>query len=116
MLSMIYNYSVLRATTGSFLLAYLDGINPDITVKIMLIKTNIIAEFIGKVATLFIPAKLFIIIFIGIFRSKVITIPNVPDISPIINVSALNTRDISFFLAPIALKIPISFVLSKTDI
>mgnify|MGYP006990144687 FL=1 len=36
--------------------------------------------------------------------------------NPTINVSALNTLDMSFFDAPIALSIPISFVLSNTDI
>ena len=41
--------------------------------------------------------------------------PIIPDIKPIMNVSALNTLEISFFDAPIALNIPISFVLSNTE-
>ena len=57
-----------------------------------------------------------IIILVGINRSKVIPIPISPDNKPIINVSALNTLEISFFDAPIALKIPISYVLSNTEI
>ena len=54
--------------------------------------------------------------FIGGIKAYVIPTPNNPDNNPIINVSALNTRLISFFLAPNAFKIPISFVLSKTEI
>ena len=42
--------------------------------------------------------------------------PNTPLINPIMNVSALNTRVISFLLAPIDRKIPISFVRSNTEI
>ncbi len=53
---------------------------------------------------------------IGIFNKTVIPIPNAPAVKPTINVSALNTLEISFLEAPIALKIPISFVLSRTDI
>ena len=43
-------------------------------------------------------------------------IPSNPAAAPIIKVSALNTLDISFLEAPILLKIPISLVLSKTEI
>ena len=53
---------------------------------------------------------------IGINNSKVIPIPNNPATNPTINVSALNTREISFFDAPIARNIPIYFVLSNTEI
>ena len=53
---------------------------------------------------------------IGILRSSVTPIPMTPAVKPIINVSALKTRETSFLLAPIALKIPISFVLSNTEI
>ena len=42
--------------------------------------------------------------------------PNTPLINPIMNVSALNTRVISFLLAPMERKIPISFVRSNTEI
>ena len=41
-----------------------------------------------------------------------ITIPKSPDSSPTMNVSALKIDEILRFEAPIALKIPISFVLS----
>ena len=42
------------------------------------------------------------------------TIPIRPANKPIINVSALNTCEILRFEAPIALKIPISFLRSNT--
>ena len=51
-----------------------------------------------------------------VYKRQVIPIPNNPAINPTINVSALNTLEISFLDAPIALNIPISFVLSSTDI
>ena len=53
---------------------------------------------------------------IGTFNTRVINIPNTPLINPIMNVSALNTRVISFLLAPMERKIPISFVRSNTEI
>ncbi len=54
-------------------------------------------------------------LFIGSVKSNVIPTPIIPDIKPIMNVSALNTLEMSFFDAPIALSIPISFVLSNTE-
>ena len=45
-----------------------------------------------------------------------IKIPIKPEVIPIIKVSGLNTLEISFLRAPKLLKIPISFVLSKTEI
>ena len=53
---------------------------------------------------------------IGIFNKIVIIIPIHPLVSPIIKVSALNTRETSFLLAPMLLKIPISYVRSNTEI
>ena len=75
-----------------------------------------IAPFKGNLAILDIPVIDLIIILTGIFNNNVIHIPNKPAINPTINVYALNTLDISFLLAPMALNIPISFVLSSTDI
>ena len=116
-MTLLLVYSVLNASTGSFLLAILDGINPAIIVRTMLITTKIIAAFTGKTAfTVSILVKEWIILLIGILSNSVTTIPKIPAINPTINVSALNTLDISFLEAPIALKIPISFVLSNTDI
>ena len=41
--------------------------------------------------------------------------PNTPEHSPMMNVSALKTCLISFFRAPIARRMPISFVRSTTE-
>ena len=46
---------------------------------------------------------------------KVINIPKTPLVKPIINVSALNRYDTSFFLPPNDLITPISLTLSTTD-
>ena len=108
-------YSERKATTGSFLLAYLDGISPDIIVNPTDMIIKVIPPAIGNEATFFMPDKFSMMMFIGMFSKMVMIIPNVPDINPIMNVSALNTLETSFFLAPIALKIPISLVLSRTD-
>ena len=90
-------YSVLRAITGSFLLATLDGIKPAITVKTILINTNIIAPTIGSDALTSIPLALFIIEFINTLSITVTPTPINPAVIPTINVSALNTLDISFY-------------------
>ena len=109
-------YSVLNAITGSFLLAIFAGINPAIIVNIILIATSMIPATAGNDTFISTPVRLNIILFIGIVNNTVIPIPINPEINPIMNVSALNTLDISFLDAPIALNIPISFVLSNTDI
>ena len=109
-------YSTLNDSTGSFLLAILAGIKPAIIVKTTLITTNIVPPTQGKLLIPLTPAIACIIRFIGIFNNNVIPIPSNPATKPIIKVSALNTLEISFLEAPIALKIPISFVLSSTDI
>ena len=46
----IYFYSVLSATTGSFLAALLDGMIPEIRVKNTLIATSITAAAMGSCA------------------------------------------------------------------
>ena len=53
--------------------------------------------------------------FIGIIRRSVTIIPIAPETKPTMSVSALNTIEISCFDAPILLNIPISFVLSRTE-
>ena len=62
-----------------------------------------------------IPASALKIILIGIVSSSVTSIPRTPEIKPIIRVSAVNTRLISFLLAPTLLRIPISLILSSTE-
>ena len=82
----------------------------------MLIATRIIAPLNGSCETWAMPVRCLIIIFIGIFSSTVMPMPSAPETKPTIKVSALNTLEISLFDAPIALRIPISFVLSSTEI
>ena len=74
------------------------------------------APLTGNLAICETPVIFSTTILIGTFNTSVINIPNTPLINPIINVSALNTRVISFLLAPIERKIPISFVRSNTEI
>ena len=64
-------YSVLKASTGSFLLAILAGIKPAIIVKIILITTKIIPPSIGNLDKFETPATAFITIFIGILSKLV---------------------------------------------
>ena len=108
-------YSLLNASTGSFLLAIFAGISPASIVKPKLINTSMVACVTETVACIATPDSAYIMLFIGSVNSKVIPTPIIPDIKPIMNVSALNTLEISFFDAPIALNIPISFVLSNTE-
>ena len=53
--------------------------------------------------------------FVGMTSKDAMAIPINPENTPIIKVSALNTKVISDFLAPNDLRIPISFVLSSTE-
>ena len=68
------DYSILKASTGSFLLAILEGIKPAIIVKIVLITIKINAPHIGKTDKLFISVTFLIIKLIGIFNKIVTTI------------------------------------------
>ena len=52
----------------------------------------------------------------GINNKHAVPTPINPEQRPIINVSAVNTCDTLRLLAPIARSIPISFVLSRTEI
>ena len=106
-------YSVLNATTGSFLEALLDGIIPAIRVNRTLIATKINATVIGRTALrLAIPVNACKIRFIGIQSIQVNITPTRPANRPISTVSALNMLETFDFEAPIALRIPISLVLS----
>ena len=111
------DYSLLNAITGSCLLAFLDGIKPPIIVSIVARIINIIEALGTRVALILglLVAVWIIALIIGI-NARVIPTPNNPLKSPIINVSALNIDDIFFLDAPIARNIPISLVLSRTEI
>lgn len=110
-------YSVLKAITGSFLAAFLAGNKPPIIVIMILMRISIKAAVNDNCAViLLIPDTLWITEFIGIMRINDINIPSMPEQQPIINVSALNTWEILRLDAPSARSMPISLVLSITDI
>ena len=108
-------YSVLSASTGSFLEAIRAGINPAINVKTTLIKINDIAPTTGNSAKPEIPVNEIKIKLIGIVNNIVIKIPNTPLVKPIIKLSLVNTRLMSRFDAPMLRNTPISFVRSITE-
>ena len=110
-------HSVLSAVTGSFFAAFLEGMNPPISVSRMLSIISTKALNTGSDAfTSVVSATLWMTALHGISSRRVIPIPISPANSPMINVSALNTCEIFFFEAPIARRMPISFVLSSTEI
>lgn len=104
-------YSLLKDSTGFFLAAFLDGIILDIKVRTILNTVNKIIYFNDKLAlnsgtfnTL--PTTL----LTGIFIVIAIITPIIPDIKPINPASVKNILAISFLLAPIARRIPISYL------
>ena len=97
------------------MLAILAGIKPEIVVKIILNNTKNIAAFKGKYVVTTVPVIFKINELIGNVSRTVIPTPINPAKKPSIIVSALNILEISFLEAPIALKIPISFILSSTE-
>ena len=101
-------YSERSASTGSFFAAKRDGIRPATNVRNMLIATRIIAPSHGSAAIPEIPVYAWMITFTGMVRSSVIPIPIIPAAKPTINVSALNTLEISRLEAPMLRRIPIS--------
>ena len=109
------NYSVLKATTGSLLAAILLGNNPAINVSSVDNTIKNKALVTGSDANPGTSIKFSTIRLIGIFNKNETIIPNIPAVNPISKVSALKILDISFFLAPKLLIIPISLVLSTTD-
>ena len=111
------SYSVLKAITGSCLEAFLAGISPPINVNIMLKIISVTPPNNGRFALILILlVNECIIEFIIGINERVNPIPIKPESKPIIKVSALKIEDIFFFDAPIERKMPISFVLSKTEI
>ena len=112
---LIAHYSVRSAVTGSLFDAFFDGIRPPRSVKRILSKISTSAGTTGSTAlTSVVFARLWIIALTGIIRSSVNPIPISPAHSPIIKVSALNTWETFRFDAPMALRIPISFLRSNT--
>lgn len=108
-------YSVRKAVTGSFRDALLAGISPEISVRQMLTAIRIRQCKGFNDAIPLTPAREAIIALTGKVSIPATTTPTSPAKNPIINVSALKTLAISFFLAPMARRIPISLVRSMTD-
>ena len=103
--------------TGSCLAAALEGNTPPIKVSTTLNTISIKALDTGKYAlTSVVPNKACMIALPGINNKHAVPTPINPEQRPIINVSAVNTCDTLRLLAPIARSIPISFVLSRTEI
>ena len=105
--------------TGSFLEAADAGMSPPNTVIKMLIPISIRAGMNGTEALISTPSVIcmeFITMLAGMHNSIAAIIPMIPDNAPIINVSALNTCAIFPLDAPNARRIPISYVLSSTEI
>ena len=84
--------------------------------RIVLIATSISACEIFRCATFLRSVREYIIALIGKVNNLAIIIPSIPEVTPKINVSASKTLVMSFFLAPRAFSIPISFVLSRTEV
>ena len=110
-------YSERRATTGSFLEAMPEGIRPAMSVSPMLMATKITPATGGSTARMLsMSVTTRKMRLIGRHSKSVVRIPMAPAAKPMISVSALNTREISRFEAPIARRIPISLVRSSTEI
>ena len=109
-------YSLRSDSTGSFFAAMREGMRPAKTVRTIEMTIRIRAASHGNCAT---PSTLVVcatIALIGKVARSVIAIPSTPEINPSMAVSAVKMRRISFFEAPIARRIPISFVRSRTEI
>ncbi len=110
-------YSVLNASTGSFLAANREGITPAINVKVILIATNISAATGGRYAdNPSMPVALYKMALMGISISRETPIPLIHETNPTISVTTFNNVEISRFQPPIARSIPISLVRSRTEI
>lgn len=97
----------------TFFAAKRDGIRPATNVRNMLLQRGLTAPSHGSAAIPEIPVYAWMITFTGMVRSSVIPIPIIPAAKPTINVSALNTLEISRLEAPMLRRIPISLVRSK---
>ena len=108
-------YSLRSDSTGSFFAAMREGMRPAKTVRTIEMRIRIRAASHGNCAT---PSTLVVcatIALIGKVARSVMAIPSTPEINPSMAVSAVKMRRMSFFEAPIARRIPISFVRSRTE-
>ena len=102
--------------TGSFLDAICEGMSPEMKDKIIEIKIKLIAVTTSSFTNPEMPVKLTKIMFKGILIKEVNKTPIKPAQKPKVIVSALNKVKISLFEAPKLRSIPISLVLSSTEI
>lgn len=109
-------YSDLNAATGSLFAAFLDGNKPASSVSAIERTMSPAAAVIGSDALISLDDNTWWMILLpGISRIRAVTIPMIPANAPVMNVSALKTSVMLCLLAPSALKIPISFLLSSTE-
>ena len=87
---------------------------PAISVSTMEMRTRITPASGGRAAMSGMPVRLPRMIFAMTVSPSVTRIPMTPAAKPMMSVSALKTREISFRLAPMALRMPISLVRSST--
>ena len=103
--------------TGFIFAALRAGINPAIIVIVILNPIKVIVDTNeGKALISFVFVIKYIILLIGIVKIYDISMPNIPEAVPMIKDSALKILDILCLDAPTALNIPISLVLSITEI
>ena len=96
--------------TGSFFAATPEGINPARKVSTTLISTRNTAPSTGRDELIaMIPVRSWTMMLMGIFSKTVTRMPMSPAASPTMKVSALKTREMSRFDAPMARRIPVSY-------
>ena len=108
-------YSLRKDSTGSFFAAMREGMSPANIVNTIEIPMRISAASHGNCATFSTLVIFETTALIGIVARSVMAIPSTPEINPSMAVSAVKMRRMSFFEAPIARRIPISFVRSRTE-
>ena len=91
------------ASTGSLRAAMPEGMRPAINVSAMLMTTSATPPATGKMAfRLSIPVKWCTTRLMGMISNSVMPMPMAPEQKPSMSVSALNTREMSRLLAPMA--------------
>ena len=94
-----------------------EGMRPAINVSAMLMTTSATPPATGKMAfRLSIPVRWCTTRLMGMMSNSVMPMPMAPEQKPSMSVYALNTREMSRLLAPMARRMPISFVRSRTEI
>lgn len=114
--SLFVGYSDLSAATGSLFAALRDGSSPARSVNRMDSAMRPMAAVIGREALISVVERTWWMILLpGIRMSRAAVMPMMPANAPVMNVSALKTSVMLCLLAPSALRMPISFRLSSTE-